>query len=74
MASTSSNPAPSTAAFHPSPPSLSSQTNKLINMIERFEQERTKEEVLQDQDEVFNKLHIEVLQFRDAVKDILAEM
>jgi hypothetical protein len=30
--------------------------------------------VLQDQDEVFNKLHIEVLQFRDAVKDILAEM
>ena len=46
MASTSSNPAPSTAAFHPSPPSLSSQTNKLINMIERFEQERTKEEVL----------------------------
>jgi|LauGreDrversion4_2_1035121.scaffolds.fasta_scaffold89947_2 DNA polymerase sigma len=42
-------------------------------MIERFEI-MSQEEIAQDHNDILKKLHIEILQFRDAVKDILAEM
>jgi DNA polymerase sigma len=32
------------------------------------------ESINQDHQEVYNKLHLEVLQFRDSVKEVLAEM
>ena len=41
--------------------------------MERYEQ-MTPQQSIQDQNDVYNKLHLEILQFRDSVKDVLAEM
>ena len=49
------------------------QNNKLVNMMERFEN-NTQEKIVAEHNDVYNKLHEEILQFRDAVKDILMEM
>lgn len=60
---------------------MSLNTNRLINMIERFElppstasPSSVVDPAIQDQNNVYNKLHMEILQFRDAVKEILQEM
>lgn len=50
---------------------LSVQKNRLVNMIERYE---SQDQVSHDNSEIYNKLHLEILQFKDSVKDILNEM
>lgn len=58
---------------HLSSHGLQMQSNRLIHMMERFEQ-HSQEEINLDHNNIHNKLHLEILQFRDSVKEILAEM
>ena len=54
-------------------PGIGIQSNRLVQMIERFES-GDHDQLAQDQNDVYNKLHLEILQFRDSIKEILAEM
>lgn len=51
------------------------RSNQLIKMMERFEINNPSATINQDhQNEFYQKLHDEIIHFRDSVKDILHEM